>query len=406
MIGRLLLGLVLLTQCVVAGAAQHSPSVFSARRGVNLIAFVGSQEREGSAGTVTTYNPNPALCSDTLAGQLQRSGIDFVRLVATPLPLMDSAVDARLAAVDTLMECGDRLRAHGIAVIFDMHFWSPDGEERQMDILTREPHRGRFRAALTLLAGELARRPRDTVALELLNEPPRCDGTTPADWLPVQRELVAELRRTAPDLPLVVTACIGQVDGLLALNAEPFFDDPGLIYSFHFYEPFVFTHQFVWGNTKIDNLPYPSVGTLKPGPLEEAMERIEAAPGDADKKRMIARDVEKYLRTGYGAANIERRFAQVAGWAGGHGIPADRIFLGEFGASIGFSLDGTPPEVRASEVRWIHDVRSAAEKQGFKYAYWIFPRVDSYAYDPASGFLKPEFIEALGLRRPEPPAAP
>ena len=79
------------------------------------------------------------------------------------------------------------------------------------------------------------------VAFEPLNEPPQSCGA--ADWTVMQSELLRTARLAAPDLTLVATgACGSMIAGLEALDPARI-GDPNIIYTFHFYEPYVFSHQ-------------------------------------------------------------------------------------------------------------------------------------------------------------------
>lgn len=382
---------------LVGGPAQAT-SIFQALRGINLAAFVSVSARQ--PGTMLFYVNNGPMCTAAFADQLASSGLEFVRLVISPLPLMQADKTARSQAIDALTECGDRLVSSGLAVIYDMHFWSPNNDERQREALTKQPQSELFHSGLVALAQELVKRPQDTVALELLNEPPRCEAPSDVDWRPIQLRFVTDIRRVAAELPLVLTGCGGPLEPVFTPNNEPDFSDPKLIYTVHFYEPFIYTHQFTWSGGVISDLVYPPDVANAEAVIREHLSRLEAAPLPEVKKTIIAGDLRKYLRADYGAANIASRFRVIDNWAKQHNIPAERIFLGEFGASIGFPFSKATDEIRASELRWIKDVRQTSEMFRYKYAYWMFPRSNMYAFDTATRFLKPEFLTALGLRPP------
>src|SRR5262249_27237245 len=77
------------------------------------------------------------------------------------------------------------------------------------------------------------------VAFEPLNEPPQ--ECTSADWPALQLRIVRAARNAAPRHTLILTgACGSMIAGLEELQPV---DDPNVIYTFHFYEPYVFSHQ-------------------------------------------------------------------------------------------------------------------------------------------------------------------
>jgi hypothetical protein len=77
------------------------------------------------------------------------------------------------------------------------------------------------------------------VFIEPMNEP--VFESNPARWTAIQRDLLAAIREQAPDHTLLATSTNwSSLDTFVEL--EPL-DDPNIVYNFHFYEPFLFTHQ-------------------------------------------------------------------------------------------------------------------------------------------------------------------
>jgi endoglucanase len=106
--------------------------------------------------------------------------------------------------------------------------------------------------------------------------------------------------------------------------------------------------------------------------------------------------LESYRRSGFDGNTIAGSFAQVAGWARSWGVPPDRILLGEFGArKTALQFSG----VRAAErAQWFHDVRDAAEAQGFGWAAWTYKGPGFGLTQGETGDdLDPGIAEALGL---------
>ena len=386
---------------VQAPTGAQPASVLRASKGIGVIPLVGTAAYETPAGKETVYAPNWQQCDPRTVANLRSSGVDLVRLVFSPLPLMTDDPEARKRAAGLVLECGSRLSAGGLAVVYDPQFWSPpDLARNAFDALTDPARFERYRFALLDLATRLIEHPHDSVALELFNEPPPNLRDRGVDWWEVQLRLIDDLRAISKDLLLVVTGAQGTEDDLARLDDPRYFGDNRLLYTLHFYEPFIFTHQFAWGATHVDLLEYPpqrdETGLL----LQKAEAIVEKAAVPDVKKRQIAGDIGKYLASGYGPSQIDRHFGHVAEWARTHGIPPNRIFVGEFGACIGFGPSDGSPEVRRSELRWIADVRRAIEREGFLYSYWNLPRPGAYAFDPTTGYLKAGYIDALGLTQP------
>ena len=155
-------------------------------------------------------------------------------------------------------------------------------------------------------------------------------------------------------------------------------DDPNIVYNFHFYEPFVFTHQGAsWIDTTMASLhdvPYPS-SNGRCGKLPDF--------GDA-----TANDWAGWYCTGdtWDAQHIASRIQEAVDWAKQYGV---RLTCNEFGVYPPVA----PPEDR---LQWFRDVHSALEKQGIGWTVW--------GYDDAFGLgysaLQPMdagVLDALGL---------
>jgi endoglucanase len=125
-------------------------------------------------------------------------------------------------------------------------------------------------------------------------------------------------------------------------------DDSHIIVTFHYYEPFSFTHQ---GAEWVDGSDI-SLGKTW---------------GDSEEHKRI----------------LAQNFDLVADWARRHDV---RILLGEFGAYSRAPQD--------SRVRWTKFVREQAEVHGFAWSYWEFASGFG-AYDPAAKAWREDLLEAL-----------
>ena len=152
----------------------------------------------------------------------------------------------------------------------------------------------------------------DRVFLELWNEP---HDVKLADWINTATGLIQTVRAIAPNHTLIVGA--HDYNGIEALLQLPVFGDKNIIYTFHFYDPFVFTHQGAgWVNEMKDvrNVPFPAVG-------------VPAIPGSA-KGTWVENAIKNYEKDGTKAA-IVRQLEKAKGWSVANNVP---IFCGEFGS--------------------------------------------------------------------------
>lgn len=179
------------------------------------------------------------------------------------------------------------------------------------------------------------------LAFEALNEPVTADATQNQ---PLMLQLAQAIRSVAPRHTVIVEgAQYSGVDDLVAMTPLPL---GNLVYSFHFYEPFNFTHQgatWTWPMVaRMKGLPYPS----NPYAVADA-----AARADDDELRG---HIRAYGEARWDGEKIAARVQRVADWAQRFDQP---VWCGEFGVS----RLGPPLEDRR---KWIVDVRRALESRG------------------------------------------
>jgi hypothetical protein len=329
----------------------------------------------GPAGYASPAAAGPGLSAAEVA-KIRGLGFTAVRLVIHLGRLFrpsepDSLGQPMLAELDRAL---DLLLAQDLGVIIDPH---PSARDRRIE--TDSTYADAFVRFWAVLARHLSRRDPDRVFLEVMNEPVFKGHTS--RWPPLQQQLLASMRREAPRHTLIAAGTWwSSIDGLLRLTPVA---DRNVIYTFHFYEPFNFTHQGeAWAEPpagKLRGVPYPGDG---PGCLAAARRQPDST---------AARAVRRYCAHGWNAAAIERRLGAAAAWGREHGVP---VFLGEFGASH----NAAPPEAR---VAWLHDVRVAAERLGIGWALWSFDDRFGLAAKrgPGGSFVVDSgVVRALGLR--------
>ncbi len=194
----------------------------------------------------------------------------------------------------------------------------------------------------------------DRVFFEIMNEPhiSTRESIDVSWWTAVQQRLAAAIRRGAPKNTIIATGeKWGGIDGLLALQPLA---DPDVVYSFHWYEPFTFTHQGAeWAGDvqkELSGIPYPS--------SPEAVAHAVSALSDLRARRQV----QRYGRDRWDAARIQSELQKAAAWGTEHGVA---VFCGEFGVYKKVSP-------KADRVRWISDVRSSLEKLKIGWAMWDY----------------------------------
>ena len=400
----LLLGSLSVGLAPAARAASEAAPV-RLRRGINLWPWF----------SLTREFPPPRLDYDWPPFQPQRPvptrrnlarlaalGFDFVRLPLDPGPFLAFDGARRAALMADVAAAVAMIRGAGLSAVVNVqangatHHYTPDKLYGGLA--------APLLPAYQALVADLARRfaeARDVV-LEPVNEPPQACGAD--DWAVLQAGLHAAARRVAPRLTLVATgACGGLIPGLAALDPAPLRAAGPTLFSFHFYEPYLFTHQGApWMSEPVyrdlNAVPWPaSAGTLAATLAAVRARRaadpvVPAADRDAIDRLTVAKLTE-YFAARPDRAYIDYLLGGAAGWAARHGIPPRDMLLGEFGA---LRTDGHYVAAGAEDrVRYIGDVRRGAEGFGFPWAMWNL--TDGFGLLGPDGQVDPAVAGALGL---------
>jgi aryl-phospho-beta-D-glucosidase BglC (GH1 family) len=274
-------------------------------------------------------------------------GFDHVRLSIDGDELLRNAPAGGLNAVflaelDTAV---NTMLKDDLRVIFDVH----PSDEFKRQLRTGDAAVARFCALWSALAIHYAQRDPDRLFFEVLNEPEFEDAQ---QWAAVQTRAIAAIRQAAPHHTIIATAkrYSGLTD-LLTLEPEA---DPNVIYTFHDYEPFAFTHQgATWTMEQVRPLrrvPYPS-----------SPENI--AQSVSQEQQLIDQHwVNSYGLDRWDAARIRSELSFAGKWAALHHVP---VYCGEFGVYQAFA----DPAMRAA---WLRDTRTALEAEGIGWAVWDY----------------------------------
>jgi endoglucanase len=397
---------------VVVAAAEPNDAVKPYfRRGIGVSHIMEWAPLE--AGPSKSFVFPPFAYSDaTFADELRvlhRHGVDFIRFAVDPGPFLQWQ-DSRRDYLDRMLLARVRqILASDLSVIVDFHPSDihPDylGEK-----IAAGPEEPLFKAYLRLLAHTAVmldglRSPR--VALEIMNEPPPRAQV----WRPMREAAYAAIRKSAPALRLVLDGGEqGSLEGTTTLDGLP--GDPNILFSFHYYRPWQFTHQGLAGMAAqfLTDVPYPA----RARPMQESLEVTAATIALAklaEQQKLRANAAARNALQSYRASSFDRStivddFDKVARWAHDHSVPPNRVILGEFGA-MNNEQRGLPTR-QAERWRWFTDVREEAEARGFAWAAWAHSGSLGFSLvkQPGSTELDPDIVKALGLKEATPERRP
>ncbi|HEU0118756.1 MAG TPA: cellulase family glycosylhydrolase, partial [Alphaproteobacteria bacterium] len=284
---------------------------------------------------------------------------------------------------------------HRLAVILDLH-----PHEDYMNDLEKNPTSEQNFIDLWVAIAQHyseANYSSEVVAFELLNEPHYYHAESKYSDL-INRTVLA-IRKTSPTRLIVIGSPHGSsIEGLTSMQS---IKDPRVIYDFHFYDPYIVTHQGIHRGFEgkmiryFHDVPYPASAVDH--------EANFYAPDAPDPQRAQF-ELYDYVKNSWNAAQIEAAIKPAADWAHAH---FTRVICGEFGV-LRNHIDA------ASRYRWIGDTRTALEADGIGWALWDYADLmgitqvngEASTPDPVDGsthlvsgarVFEPEALTALGL---------
>lgn len=343
------------------------------QHGINLSGWFA-----GSGDLSTQHFETYTTASDLKA--IHAMGFDFVRLGIDPslIERRGETAIAKPAALAQLDHAVHEVLENHLAVLLCVF---PDDAYKRG--LSTDRGVDDFVELWRLLATHFANWDQSHVFYELMNEPEVQD---PYRWMGIQARVVHAIRQIDAAHTIVATAAnYSSLPDLLQL--EPVRDD-NVIYTFHFYEPYQFTHQGAsWGADDwiyYKDVPFPTTA----GQLSAQMKHV---PDDLARYNLYL-----YGADGWNAQAIAGRIAFAAAWARERKVP---LICDEFGAY----RDTAPP---ASRARWINAVRTALEADHIGWAMWDYRGNFGVVRRTATEIIPDhEILEALGLNAGAPSVA-
>jgi len=215
---------------------------------------------------------------------------------------------------------------------------------------------------------------------EILNEP---HGITNQLWGKIQGDVIDTIRT----IDTTHTIVVGGADwnSYNDLNGLPRYSDNNLLYTFHFYDPMVFTHQGAsWTS--------PSMVPLSGVPFPYNASKMPATPPSL--KGTWVEDGLNNYKTDGSVAHLKQLLDIAIQFKNQRKVP---VFCGEFGVYMENSSN-------KDRVYWYEQVRKYLEENGIPWTIWdyqggfgVFKKgsQDRFDYD-----LNIPMIEALGLTVP------
>jgi endoglucanase len=226
------------------------------------------------------------------------------------------------------------------------------------------------------VAEHFSSNPREDVFFELVNEPELFAAGTPptaAQWAGLAEDMIAAIRVH----DTLHTIIFGDVQwyGISALVQRAPLTDSNVVYAFHFYEPFVFTHQ---------GASWAGMGTTHDIPYPYAAERWSEYSSDLGFTQVtdawLWNSLRAYYQTGNKSA-LRNQIIQAKRWAVEHDVP---VICNEFGA---YDRSSQP----ADRVRYYTDLVDIFAELAIPWQHWFM------LMDATTGAVNAEYTTAFRL---------
>ncbi len=311
---------------------------FDIKKGVNISHWLSQSGRRGAE--------REAFFTRDDVEQIAGFGYDHIRLPIDEEQMWDEEGNKETRAFELLHEAIGWALEFDLRLIVDLHiFRSHHFNAPENPLWTDRAEQLKFVEIWRQLSGELKDYPLDMVAYELMNEAVADD---PDDWNNLVAETIEALRELEPTRKIVIGSNRWQ-----SVNTFPDLvipeDDPHIILSFHFYEPFLLTHhQASWTHIRDYSGPvnYPGL-SVDPADLEGLPEEVVTAIGHHNRV--------------YTKESMEEMIMIPVRYAMEHNLP---LYCGEWGS--------LPTVDRGMMLQWYADVREILEKHEIAWANWDY----------------------------------
>lgn len=302
-------------------------------------------------------------------------GCDVIRLPINLHSMTNGAPDYTIDPLfynflDKVVDWSEELNLY---LILDNHTFDP--------ILPTSPDIGPI---LTKVWKQMAAHYKDRselICYEVLNEP---HGISDALWSSIQLSAIEAIRTEDTFHYIVVGG--SEYNSYNKLQTIPEYSDQKLIYTFHFYDPFVFTHQGSdWGE--------PSMATLAGVPFPYQSANMPAVP-NALKGTWVEDAMRGYPNDGT-VAKVRELIDIAVTFRDQRQVP---VFCGEMGVYI-------PNSDNTQRVAWYKEVRTYFEEKNLPWTMWdytggfgLFEKNSNELFDYD---LNVPLLEALAFTVPE-----
>lgn len=345
---------------------QTTQSGLKLGRGVNLSHWLSQRDK-------TMPDPRDFFTADDVA-LIIAQGWDHIRLPIEESIMWNEDGSQNETAFQTLETAISWIHQAGLKAIVDLHIvnshhFNAINDGGKNTLFTSVESQDQLLDLWTQLSALLNHWPNDFLAYEILNEAVADEAE---DWNKLVAKAIASIRSREPNRPIVIGSNQWQSVGTFPLLRVPE-GDPNLILSFHFYNPFPFTHhQASWvGDYSAYDGPINYPGMLL---TEEQLAATEGQP---------YHEMLKGNNGPHTKATLHRDMIPAIEYARAHRLP---LYCGEWGSLKTVDRDDF--------LQWYTDMAQILDAEGINHAIWDYQ--GSFGIkDYGTGKVDTEMLEAI-----------
>ena len=298
-------------------------------------------------------------------------GLDHVRVPVDYNIFQNEDGSLIQTGFDCVQRCIDWCGKYGLNMILDLHKtrgFSFDKYHGEKNFFNDENLQQLFYDLWEEFAKRYVKY-QDRVAFELLNEvtePSYIDA-----WNAISNKAISVIRKYSKDISIIVGSYWNNSLDSMKYLADP--ADENVVYTFHFYDPLIFTHQ---GAYWVDEMPrdlklaYP--------------EKLSVYKEKTNEIGLNLQDFQHISDGMIGAQYFEERMSEAKRVAEERNVA---VYCGEYGvielADAQFALN------------WYRDICTAFDKYGFGRAAWTYKEMDFGISDAHMDSVRDELIKLL-----------
>ena len=280
-------------------------------------------------------------------------GLDHVRVPVDYNIFETDEGDLKNDGIELLDRALAWCKKYGLNMIIDVHkvygysFYSGDNEHGFFD---DDKLQERFYRLWERLAVRYGKYP-DHVVFELLNEV--TDRSYSKTWNKIAMNCIGMIRKFAPTTKILIGGYWNNsIDALKDLDM-PY--DANVVYNFHCYDPFLFTHQAAYW---VDEMPE-DFRIAYPGDIRTYRDKVKELKLDEKENYTDVSD------NGFDSSYFDKRFKRAVKLCEDRGCS---LYCGEYGV-----IENADPEQTLS---WYKDITSVFRKYGIGHAAWSYKQMN------------------------------